>query len=477
MINRQIKFIFVLTIYFFIASCGGGGSSTQGGIGGTGVSSGKVEGFGSVIVNGVHFDTTNAIVTKDDGTAVTNFNDADINQLLSKGMIINIEGTINSDGVTGTAEKITYQDDLEGPVMGTPAADASSFVALGQTVIVSSSLTQYSGGLNDISDIADGQVVEVSGFNDVNGNIFATYIERKATSYSASTIFEIKGIISSVVDASTFTIAGLKVVTSINTTGLNNEYVEVYGVFNGSDTLTANTVSIIVEGLSGSDKDDAELEGIAASGCTTISCVFKLSGTNVQINSNTAFEAGLAATDITTGVYLEAEGSFQSGMLIAEEIKFKDNIEIQADVQGKGSNTVVLDFGTNDLTLEVDTNTTRIINCGINGFADITIDENIIVRARKTASSVIATRIECGGSAGEVQLQAEVENVGTDTMTLLGLLVDTSGLNEEKFKDTNGNSIGSVNFYNALSNGLLVETVGLTNTTDPLVWLEVKLGQ
>lgn len=467
MFNRAVHFIFSLLAVVSLVSCGGGGGSagSEGGIGGTGISSGRVTGFGSVIVNGVHFDTTGAVVTKDDGTAETNNNDANINTLLSEGMVVTIEGTINANGLTGTADKITYQDKLEGPVVGTPAN--GSFVALGQTVIVSS-LTRYSGGLNAVTDISDRQVVEVSGFYDTNGKIIATFIEKKADNYvNSATVFEIKGI-ATVVDATTFNIGALTIV-STDTTGLNNKFVEVYGTFNGVDTLAANSVEIKTQGFNVGNKQSAELEGIATSGCTTVPCDFTLNDVTVRVSSSTQFKAGLVS-DINAGVFVEAEGSLQGNILIADEIDFKDNIEIQGDVQSKGTDTVVVDFGASDLTVKVDTNLTRIKGCNSENFADIT--GNITIRARKTPTDVVATRVECGGTAGEVYIQAQVDSFAYDSLNLLGLVVDTS--TATKFEDSNSNLISRTIFYNSVKDGNLVEVVG-TVSGGSVNWAEVKL--
>ncbi|NIQ90259.1 MAG: hypothetical protein GWN93_15000, partial [Deltaproteobacteria bacterium] len=51
-----------LLLALLLISCSGGGaSSNSGGIGGSGMTSqGSVSGFGSIIVNGTEFDTTNA---------------------------------------------------------------------------------------------------------------------------------------------------------------------------------------------------------------------------------------------------------------------------------------------------------------------------------------------------------------------------------------------------------------------------------
>lgn len=463
-----LKHIFIIFLSLLVVNCGGG-TTGEGGIGGSGISAGRVTGFGSIIVNGVHFDTTNAIVTKDDGTPVTNFNDADINLLLSEGMIVNIEGKINADGITGTAEKIIYQDNLEGPVIGAPGTGNLS--VLGQNVIVSS-LTKFSGGLTSINDIADGQVVEVSGFNDVNGDIIATYIEKKENSYIVgSTIFEIKGT-ASVVDGTTFMLESLTVVTT-DTTGLDNQFVEVYGTFNGVNTLTTNSVEVKTRGFSVSNSDEAELEGIATSACSAVPCDFTLEGVTVRIGSNTTFKAGLV-TDINEGVFVEAEGKLQESILIADEIEFKDSIEIQADVQSVGTDTVILDFGATDLTVMIDPNITDIRECGINNTV-AEIGGNVEMRARKAASSVIATRIKCGGTTGEIKLQAEIESFVLDSMTILGLVIDTSVIaDDNKFKNENGVSIGRMDFYNQLSNGRLVEVIGKISQAG--IWGETKLG-
>ena len=133
MFNRILNSISGLIIGLSMISCGGGDQYAEGGIGGTGISNGSVSGYGSIIVNGVHFDTTGAVITKDDGTPVTNINDADINQFINLGMVVTVKGSINDDG-TGKAETISYEDILEGPIVGTPSGNTIN--VLGQTVNV-----------------------------------------------------------------------------------------------------------------------------------------------------------------------------------------------------------------------------------------------------------------------------------------------------------------------------------------------------
>src|SRR3972149_8130806 len=184
-------------VLFAVTSCGplsltdGNNDLAGGGIGGTGISVGKITAAGgtSVDVNGVAFDITNTTVTVD-GVPGNQNN-------LKVGMIVKVDGTFNPDGTTGIAANIEFKDILEGPVDSV----SPTLVVLGQTVSVSSS-THYdfadinSDGTIDVSDFGIGNIVEVSGFVDANGVIHATYISLKAESTAGDEFeIELKGTI------------------------------------------------------------------------------------------------------------------------------------------------------------------------------------------------------------------------------------------------------------------------------------------
>ena len=60
---------FLALVLLLLSACGGGGSSLAGvGSGGTGVATGTVSGFGSVIVDGVEYDDSNSDATSDDSS-------------------------------------------------------------------------------------------------------------------------------------------------------------------------------------------------------------------------------------------------------------------------------------------------------------------------------------------------------------------------------------------------------------------------
>ena len=67
---------------------------------------GPISGFGSVIANGVEFDTAAAIVTIDDEPGAIS--------TLRIGMVVSIRGTIDITTGAARASEITFVDDAEG---------------------------------------------------------------------------------------------------------------------------------------------------------------------------------------------------------------------------------------------------------------------------------------------------------------------------------------------------------------------------
>ena len=86
-----------------------------GGIDGTGImSAGVVSAFGSIVVNGREFDTSEAaIVINEEEVGV---GDDAVRENLEIGMVVTVEGRISRDGVTATADRVVYSDSVIGPV-------------------------------------------------------------------------------------------------------------------------------------------------------------------------------------------------------------------------------------------------------------------------------------------------------------------------------------------------------------------------
>jgi hypothetical protein len=152
-----------------IGGCGGGVGTE-----GTGTfASGPISGFGSIVVNGVHYDTGNAMIEDDDGQAAA----ASVLQL---GTMVQINAgavTVDGDGISNaTATSVRYVRALVGPVAAIDLA-ASRLTVLGQPVAVSAGTVFGDGLPAGLAGIAPGQAVEVYGdFDSGSGAYEATRI-------------------------------------------------------------------------------------------------------------------------------------------------------------------------------------------------------------------------------------------------------------------------------------------------------------
>ncbi len=178
MISQKLKASWLIAVIATsIAACGGGGSATAtnpggpiGGITGTGVfvAFGTVTGFGSIIVNGVEYDTSAATFTIDGNPG---FQDD-----LAVGDIVVVKGMIDDDSTIELAESVEFDDNVEGPIAtGSIDTATGSFLVLGQLVIADS-FTSFDDSISPASldGLADDDIVEISGHVKADGSIHAT---------------------------------------------------------------------------------------------------------------------------------------------------------------------------------------------------------------------------------------------------------------------------------------------------------------
>ena len=89
-----------------VVACGGGGGGGVAGIDRLGVTTGTINGFGSIIVNGVEYETNAADFDIDDGPGSQSE--------LKVGQQVTIQWDSSDDGVTRNAQSVSYDDLLEG---------------------------------------------------------------------------------------------------------------------------------------------------------------------------------------------------------------------------------------------------------------------------------------------------------------------------------------------------------------------------
>ena len=242
-------------------SGGGGGSLAGGGIGGTGVTaSGAITGFGSIFVNGIEFETVDA--SRDVNGEITVSDGTDDDTVLGIGMVVTVDGTLNDDGVTGTATSIQYDPTVQGPVNDIDPF-TRRFTVMGISIDVESN-TVFSNVTFDTLQPDDW--VDVSGFFGADGVLQATRIERKDESEIV-----VKGTVTGL-DNAAFTLEVEHAASSypVDTTdaelpegGLADyQYVEVKGTLN-NNVIIASHVELKSEGFDDTENASvASIEGI-----------------------------------------------------------------------------------------------------------------------------------------------------------------------------------------------------------------------
>ncbi|MGB5180164.1 MAG: DUF5666 domain-containing protein [Gammaproteobacteria bacterium] len=472
-IHRGFIVIAGLALGVLIVACGGGGggSVAGGGIGGTGITSGSVTGFGSVFVNGIEFETDGASRSVDDETDISDGTDDDT--VLGIGMVVTITGTVNADGVTGTAESIEYDNEVEGPVAAAPVEDldgvTKTFDIFNITVVADRNATVYEATGYD--SLAQNDLLEVSGYFDADGNLLATRIEKQGVLVLGVSEVEIRGTVSGFDDIDTFMLGGVTVTFDGTTefedlpgTVANGQYVEVEGTLETASSIAASRIELEEEGF-GDDVDEISLEGIVTdfNGISD----FRVAGQRVNA-SNATFEPGSLKTSIADGDQVEVEGSIVNGILRAEEVEQRGgDVRVSAIVVSKNSTagTVTLQVVSGQPSLSVMTNTQTQIEDKRDeeepfGIGNIDVGDYLNIEGYVDGNgNIIAAQIEreepdSTELRGPVDVPPTFGNNLAGTVSIFGIEILTDGSTE--FEDASEVSINGVDFFNNVSDGDLI---------------------
>jgi len=338
-LRRCLTALLASFVAFWIVACGGGGGVGEGGTGS--FSSGPITGFGSIIVNGVRFDDSSAVITDDDGGTPPRRGD------LRLGMVVAIDSTrIDDTTATASARSIRVVSDVRGPVTEVDAA-RGTFKVFGLTVRVIADTVFDDGIAGGIAGLRVADVVEVYGFlNRAQTVFFATRVERKPL---GTTSFKLRGPIEAVGDG-TITIGGQVVTTTGIPLPRELQAGEVVRVTLGAGGLVATRVDRAA--LQVPDRDDVRVEGRITSFTSTRS--FSVDGLPVDA-ATAAFPDGEAG--VVLGARVEVEGAVVAGVLRARKVEVEDaSPEFRArgtitSFDGVARRFVVRDAGGRDVTV------------------------------------------------------------------------------------------------------------------------------
>jgi hypothetical protein len=328
---RRLRIRILLLIPAFLSlSCGIGGSEfAGGGTGGTGISTGSISGFGSVVMNGVHY-RTDAEVSPDFKTKkITrgqprSGRDQD---LFRVGMVVTLR---HSPGDNNAAE-IEYAPNLVGPIAAKDSVADLVLQVLGHTVVLDNAAL--------FASLAQGSVVEVSGFVDTSGGIRATFVEAMHPAPLPGETFEIKGFISGARPSDgTFEIGPLPDGSGITATvsytpgairdlpagPTDGMYVQVVtrDTQPGGGGIRADTVTPFVPRTVFPEGATVDLEGLVTtpwSGSVN-DLSFAVEGKRVRWDAGTVFDGGTRNDTRQTNRKVQVQGTETGGVLSAARI-------------------------------------------------------------------------------------------------------------------------------------------------------------
>ena len=312
-----------------LAACGGGGTATTSSAKTVSYqrayASGRVAGFGSIVINGVHYDETNANVVDEDGV---NHDRAD----LKLGMMAEVQASEFGEAnnvTTATAQNITFKSLMRGPVQS-KAAD--TLVIFGQTVKVTTTTVFDASLVGGFAAIKTGDVVRVYGTLDTVAGVYtATRIEPQP----GAELFSLRGSVTAY-DSSTNTLSIGSALIDVSAVSLPG------GIKAGSllriklQTSQVNGKWVAVSVKSGlfapQDNDHSEVEGTITDFVSASS--FSVDGLPVDA-SKAVFPDGSAG--LVKGVHVEVEGAVVNGVLVATKVKLKTDKDEQDegfDIEG-----------------------------------------------------------------------------------------------------------------------------------------------
>jgi hypothetical protein len=280
---------------------------------------GPITGFGSIVVNGVHYEIDRAQISVNGAAAAAGD--------LELGQIVTVSGTRDASMARGQAASVAFDANVEGPVEAIDAS-AGTLVVLGTPVTTNATTVVDLGSRPaTITSLALGERVQVSGFVGADGSIAATRIAARpdlarlrvrgtvANLNRAAARFELNAL--TVDYRSAAVIDGFPTGEPAD----GNEVVVEGTRLNARGELIAERLSLAESELEDENGGEAEIEGLITRFVSPAD--FDVSGSAVTTSSTTVYEGGSAA-DLELNVKIKVAGTVDGGVIQARKIEVKD---------------------------------------------------------------------------------------------------------------------------------------------------------
>jgi hypothetical protein len=302
--RRVLWWLSALTVAWWAVACGGGV-----GTGGTGAfASGPITGFGSIVVDAVHFDESAARVEDDDGSG------RDRNEL-RLGTMVEIDSSEIRDGAA-VASRVRIVSALIGSV---ESVASGALVVNGLTVHIDAGTVFDDRFVGGPAAVETGRTVEVFGFVlSGSGDIQATRIEPD----DGAGAFKFRGVVSALnTQARTFDIGSQRFSFPGSVSGASElrdgAFVRVLVGTQRNVQGRWNVAAIGNTGPGGGDGDQAKARGVITTFTSTAN--FSVGGFTIDASAAQIHGGPLAA-----GQRVEVDGRLQAGVLIASSVDVED---------------------------------------------------------------------------------------------------------------------------------------------------------
>ncbi len=287
---------------------------------------GMVTGFGSVIVNGIHYDVGAAAIEVD--------GDVQSEAELAVGQFVTIEGTLSPDGIHGTAKKLKSDSRLVGPIDSIDLT-AGVIVALGVSVVITAD-TFFEDGLT-AEALKVGDNIRICSFTDTDGTLVATRIDLKKSPTPNNV--QLAGKVTDLdTTAQTFLLNGKKVDYSKATlndlpakTLANDMAVRVHGAVVNDILVAAGNVHLSAMDIKHHEKAEKNLHAEAGGLVSNLipGTSFTVGEAKILLTADTKIEGG-ALGDLADGIMAKVRGTMDADKnLVASSIKLIFNVKFE----------------------------------------------------------------------------------------------------------------------------------------------------